>query len=139
MITDEATFFRDVEKSLDKEIRRATKAGDKRAVKGLSKLAEIIRRDEASKTGSRRTNVGSVYFTVDEADEILDGLMFALDTQLEDGGEKRVEWYSRLIEMIAKAAKSTFIDKTTKEINSTTREATNSRGQKKKINIVPEA
>jgi hypothetical protein len=139
MITDEATFFRDVENSLSKEIRRAQKAGDNRAVKGLSKLSEIIRRDEASKTGSRRTNVGSVYFTADEADEILDGLMFALDTQLEDGGEKRVDWYSKLIEMIAKAAKSTFIDKTTKEITETTRTGTNSRGQKKKINIVPEA
>jgi HK97 family phage prohead protease len=139
MITDEATFFRDVENSLSKEIRRAQKAGDNRAVKGLSKLAEIIRRDEASKTGSRRTNVGSVYFTADEADEILDGLMFALDTQLEDGGDKRVGWYSKLIEMVAKAAKSTFIDKTTKEITETTRTGTNSRGQKKKINIVPEA
>jgi HK97 family phage prohead protease len=139
MITDEATFFKDVQSSLDKEIKRATKDGDKRAIAGLRKLSELISRDEAGKTGSRRTNVGSIYFTAEEADQILDGLMFALDTQLADGGEKRIAWYSKLIEMVAGAAKSTFIDKKTNAITDTTRTATNSRGQSRTINIVPEA
>lgn len=139
MITDEATFFKDVQSSLDKEIRRATKDNDKRAMAGLKKLSEIISRDEASKTGSRRTNVGSIYFTAEEADQMLDGLMFALDTQLADGGEKRIAWYSKLIEMIAGAAKSTFIDKKTNEITDTTRTGTNSRGQSRTINIIPDA
>jgi hypothetical protein len=139
MITDEATFFQDIESSLVKEIRKARKAQDARAVKGLTKLEEIIRRDEASKTGSRRTNVGSIYFTMEEADQILDGLMFALDSQLEDGGEKRIAWYSKLIELIAKSAKSTFIDKTTSEIGKTTRTGTNSRGQTRTIKTIPDA
>lgn len=139
MITDEATFFKDVQSSLDKEIRRATKDGDKRAVAGLRKLSELISSDEAGKTGSRRTNVGSIYFTAEEADQMLDGLMFALDTQLADGGEKRIGWYSKLIEMIAGAAKSTFIDKKTNAITDRTRTGTNSRGQSRTINIVPEA
>jgi len=139
MITDEATFFKDVQSSLDKEIRRATKDGDKKAVAGLRKLSELISSDEAGKTGSRRTNVGSIYFTAEEADQMLDGLMFALDTQLADGGEKRIGWYSKLIEMIAGAAKSTFIDKKTNAITDRTRTGTNSRGQSRTINIVPEA
>ena len=83
--------------------------------------------------------MGSIYFTAEEADQILDGLMFALDTQLADGGEKRIAWYSKLIEMVAGAAKSTFIDKKTNAITDTTRTATNSRGQSRTINIVPEA
>ena len=139
MITDEATFFQDIESSIVKEIRRARKAQDAKAVKGLTKLEEIIKRDEASKTGSRRTNVGSIYFTMEEADQILDGLMFALDSQLEDGGEKRIAWYSKLIELIAKSAKSTFIDKTTSEIGKTTRTGTNSRGQTRTIKTIPDA
>jgi hypothetical protein len=139
MITDEATFFQDIETSIVKEIRRARKAQDARAVKGLTKLEEIIKRDEASKTGSRRTNVGSIYFTMEEADQILDGLMFALDSQLEDGGEKRIAWYSKLIELIAKSAKSTFIDKTTSEIGQTTRTGKNSKGQTRTIKTIPDA
>lgn len=113
MITDEATFFKDIESSLQKEIRAAQKAKNKDAVAGLSKLQEIITRNEASKTGSRRTNVGSIYLTDDEADMVLNGLMFALDNQIELGGDKRIEWYSKLLEKVSKAAMSTFINKNT--------------------------
>jgi HK97 family phage prohead protease len=116
MITDEATYFKDIETSLQKEIRAAQKADDKKAIKGLTKLQEIIRRDEASKTGSRRTNVGSIYLTPDEADIILEGLMFALDKQIDAGGDKRIEWYSKLIEKISNAAMSTFINKTDRNV-----------------------
>jgi HK97 family phage prohead protease len=111
MITDEATFFKDIETSLQKEIRAAQKAKNKKAENGLSKLQEVIRRNEASKTGSRRTNVGSIYLTDDEADLVLDGLMFALDNQIEIGGDKRIEWYTKLLEKVSQAAMSTFINK----------------------------
>ena len=139
MITDEATFFKDVENSLAKEIRAAQKAKNTKAITGLTKLQEIIKRNEASKTGDRRTNVGSIYMTMDEVDLILDGLQFALDQQMDSGGDKRIGWYSKLIEKIAAAAMSTFIDKSTTEIGSTRRTVTNKDGVKKKINIVPEA
>ena len=138
MITDEATFFKDVEDSLAKEIRAAQKAKNAEAITGLTKLQEIIKRSEASKTGDRRTNVGSIYMTMDEVDLILDGLQFALDQQMDAGGDKRIGWYSKLIEKIAAAAMSTFIDKTTTEIGSTRRTVINKDGVKKKINIVPE-
>ena len=139
MITDEATFFKDIEDSLPREIRAAQKANNAKAITGLTKLQEIIRRNEASKTGDRRTNVGSIYMTMDEVDLILDGLQFALDKQVEAGGDKRIAWYSKLIEKVAGAAMSTFIDKSTTEIGSTRRTVTNKDGVKKKINIVPEA
>jgi len=139
MITDEATFFKDIEDSLPREIRAAQKANNAKAITGLTKLQEIIRRNEASKTGDRRTNVGSIYLTMDEVDLILDGLQFALDKQVEAGGDKRIAWYSKLIEKVAGAAMSTFIDKSTTEIGSTRRTVTNKDGVKKKINIVPEA
>ena len=139
MITDEATFFKDIEDSLPREIRAAQKAKNAKAITGLTKLQEIIRRNEASKTGDRRTNVGSIYLTMDEVDLILDGLQFALDKQVEAGGDKRIAWYSKLIEKVAGAAMSTFIDKSTTEIGSTRRTVTNKDGVKKKINIVPEA
>jgi hypothetical protein len=139
MITDEATFFKDIENSLAKEIRAAQKARNTKAASGLTKLQEIIKRSEASKTGDRRTNVGSIYMTMDEVDLILDGLQFALDQQVQAGGDKRIGWYSRLIEKVAGAAMSTFIDKSTSEIGSTRRTVTNKDGVKKKINIVPEA
>ena len=139
MITDEATFFKDVENSLAKEIRAAQKAKNTKAITGLTKLQEIIKRSEASKTGDRRTNTGSIYMTMDEVDLILDGLQFALDQQMQAGGDKRIGWYSKLIEKIAAAAMSTFIDKSTSEIGSTRRTVTNKDGVKKKINIVPEA
>lgn len=139
MITDEATFFKDIEDSLPREIRAAQKAKNAKAITGLTKLQEIIRRNEASKTGDRRTNVGSIYMTMDEVDLILDGLQFALDKQVEAGGDKRIAWYSKLIEKVAGAAMSTFIDKSTTEIGSTRRTVTNKDGVKKKINIVPEA
>lgn len=139
MITDEATFFKDIENSLAKEIRAAQKAKNTKAITGLTKLQEIIKRNEASKTGDRRTNVGSIYMTMDEVDLILDGLQFALDQQMDAGGDKRIGWYSKLIEKIAAAAMSTFIDKSTTEIGSTRRTVTNKDGVKKKINIVPEA
>ena len=127
MITDEATYFKDVESSLVKEIDAAKKANDTKTSSGLSKLQEIIRRQEASRTGDRRTNVGSIFLTQEESDQILDALMVALDRQVERGSTERQDLYSKMIEHIAKAAMSTFIDKSTREIGSRTQKRTGGR------------
>jgi hypothetical protein len=37
--------------------------------------------------------------------------MFALDNQIEIGGDKRIDWYSKLLEKVSEAAMSTFINK----------------------------
>lgn len=132
MITDEATYFGEVESSLPKEIEAARKASDKATVDGLQKLLDLIRKQEASKTGSRRTNVGSIYATRDEVDQILDAMMVALDRQMSRGdgkGENRIKLYSKLIEMLAAAGMSTFIDRDTEEIGSRTSKRTNSQGR----------
>lgn len=127
MITDEATYFKDIESSLVKEIEAAKKVQDTKTSSGLTKLQEIIRRQEASKTGDRRTNVGSIFLTQEESDQILDALMVALDRQVERGSAERQDLYSKMIEHIAKAAMSTFIDKSTREIGSRTQKRTGGR------------
>ena len=132
MITDEATYFGQIESSLPKEIEAARKANDKATVEGLQKLLDLIKKQEASKTGSRRTNVGSVYATRDEVDQILDAMMTALDRQISRGegkGDERAKLYSKLIDMLAAAGMSTFIDKDTNEIGSRTTNRTNSQGR----------
>ena len=118
MITDEATYFKDVENSLAKEISQAREANDSRGADALSTLQQIIRRQEASKLGDRRTNVGSIYFTADEADAILDALMGVVDRQVARNDQKRIEIFAKLVDMMATAAMSTFVDKDTAEVNS---------------------
>jgi hypothetical protein len=118
MITDEATYFKDVENSLAKEISKAREANDSKGADALSTLQQIIRRQEASKLGDRRTNVGSIYFTADEADEILDALMGVVDRQVARNDQKRIEIFAKLVDMMATAAMSTFVDKDTAEVNS---------------------
>lgn len=118
MITDEATYFKDVENSLAKEISKAREANDSKGADALSTLQQIIRRQEASKLGDRRTNVGSIYFTADEADAILDALMGVVDRQVARNDQKRIEIFAKLVDMMATAAMSTFVDKDTAEVNS---------------------
>jgi HK97 family phage prohead protease len=118
MITDEATYFKDVEDSLAKEISKAREANDSKGASALSTLQQIIRRQEASKLGDRRTNVGSIYFTADEADQILDALMGVVDRQVARNDQKRIEIFAKLVDMMATAAMSTFVDKDTAEVNS---------------------
>jgi hypothetical protein len=118
MITDEATYFKDVENSLAKEISKAREANDSKGADALSTLQQIIRRQEASKLGDRRTNVGSIYFTADEADQILDALMGVVDRQVARNDQKRIEIFAKLVDMMATAAMSTFVDKDTAEVNS---------------------
>lgn len=133
-ITDEATYFRDVEQSLSKEIQKAREARNKKEEEGLSLLQSLIRKQEASKLGDRRTNVGSIYFTADDADKIMDALMSAIDRQVEINGQKRIEMYAKLIEMIAKSAMSTFVDKDTAEIGKRKTTRVNEAGRTVEIN-----
>ena len=113
----------------------------KKDIKKMQGTGKPGSRGFASTSSSGKTMITyeATFEYLADADQILDGLMFALDSQLEDGGEKRIAWYSKLIELIAKSAKSTFIDKTTTEIGKTTRTGTNSRGQTRTIKTIPDA
>jgi HK97 family phage prohead protease len=131
-MTDEATFFKRVQDSLSREIREARSAGDDKTVRGLELLEKILRRQESGKLGDRRTNVGTLTVTADEADQILDALMFSLDRQMATGGS-RVDLFSEMIERLSEAAYSTFISKETEEITSRTQSRTNSQGRQVQI------
>ena len=128
-IKEEATFFRDVEQSLPKEIQAARSGGDKSTAEALSMLQTIISRQEASKLGDRRTNAGRILMTQKEVDDVLDALMVSLDRQVEINGEKRQQMFSKLIDMMAKAAMGTFIDKTTEELQGRTVPRTSASGR----------
>jgi len=91
-----------------------------------------LRRQESGKLGDRRTNVGTLTVTADEADQILDALMFSLDRQMATGGS-RVDLFSEMIERLSEAAYSTFISKETDEITSRTQSRTNSQGRQVQI------
>jgi len=132
VINEEATFFKAIEDSLAKEIREARNANDSRTVKGLELLQRIMRRQDSGKVSDRRTNAGALWVTADEADEILDAMMFALDRQMETGGS-RVDLYAQFVEIISAAAMGTFISKTTSEVSSRTQARTNSQGRQ--VNI----
>lgn len=129
---DEATFFKRVQDSLSREIREAQSAGDDKTVAGLRLLDKILRRQESGKLGDRRTNVGTLTVTAEEADQILDALMFSLDRQMSTGGS-RVELFSEMIERLSEAAFATFIAKDTEEITSRTQRRTNSQGRSVEI------
>lgn len=127
-IVDEATFFADVERSLSKEITEAGKNNDAATIRGLNLLQSIMRRQESGKTGSKRTNVGTITVTQEEVDQILDALMVVLDRQMDIDGS-RIDMFAKMIEKFAQAAMSTFVDKTTDEITSRTQQRTNSQGR----------
>jgi HK97 family phage prohead protease len=115
-INAEATWFKQIEDSLPKEIREAEKAGDKTTAGSLQLLQKLMQRQESGKTGSRRTNAGVLLTSQDETDKILDAVMAVVDRQVKTGGS-RAEIFSQLMDKMAQAAMSTFIDKTTPEIN----------------------
>lgn len=130
MITDEATYFGQIDRSLPTEIRKATEAKDSKVAGGLRLLQSLISRQEAAKTGDRRTNVGSLFMTADEADQILDALMWVLDRQVQrDGNPERIAAFAKLVDKIAEAAMSTFIDKDTAEIGSRKQKRTSRTGR----------
>ena len=114
-INHEATFFKRVESSLDKEIREAKKRDDNKTATALTLLQRIMSRQESGKTGAKRTNAGTVTASQEEVDQIMDGLMAVLDRQVDTGGS-RTEMFAELLEMFAASAMATFISKTTEEI-----------------------
>ena len=118
-VRHEATFFKRVEGSLDKEIREAKKRDDNKTATALTLLQKIMRRQESGKTGDKRTNAGAITASQDEVDQIMDGLMAVLDRQVDTGGS-RTEMFAELLEMFAASAMATFISKTTEEIMSRT-------------------
>ena len=116
-INAEATWFKQIEDSLPKEITAAQKAGDKQTADSLSMLQTIMRRQESGKTGAKRTNAGVLLTTQEETDKILEAVMAVVDRQVETGGS-RAEIFAQLMDKMAQAAMGTFIDKTTEPISS---------------------
>jgi len=131
-ITGEATWFKKIEDSLDKEIRMAREDNDKRTADALRTLKDTLSRQESGKTGDKRTNAGTLTVTQDEIDEMLDALMNVLDRQMETDGS-RTDMFAQLIEKLSSAGLSTFITRDTNEIQSRTREATNEAGRTVRI------
>ena len=127
-ITGEATWFKKIESSLQKEIDMARNDDDQRTVDALRTLKRTLERQESGKTGDRRTNVGTLTVTQAEIDEMLDALMHVLDRQVDTDGS-RTELFAELIEKLSSAAMSTFIMRDTDEIQSRTRDATNQEGR----------
>lgn len=124
-INAEATWWNEIEKSIPKEISKAT---DDKTKNGLKLLESILKRQESGKLGSTRTNAGSLTITADEADQILDAVMAVVDRQIGSSGS-RGKIFAELLEKVAGAAMSTFIEKTTPPIGATKRTVENSRGQ----------
>lgn len=99
------------------------KADQEKAKKGLELLQKLINKYEAGafKPDSRRTNVGSIKITAQEADLILDAVMAVVDRQQtagRDGGVgSRGELFAELLEKVSRAAMSTFVDKTSAPID----------------------
>jgi len=119
-IINESTWWKKIDDSLGKEIREAD---SKLTQKGLTILQEKIKKYEAAafRPNSKRTNVGSIKISADEADQILDAVMEIIDRQKtagKGGGVgSRAEIFAELLEKIASAAMSTFVDKTTKPVD----------------------
>lgn len=116
-INAEATWFKQIEDSLPKEITAAQKAGDKQTADSLSMLQTIMKRQESGKTGAKRTNAGVLLTTQEETDKILEAVMAVVDRQVETGGS-RAEIFAQLMDKMAQAAMGTFIDKTTEPVSS---------------------
>ena len=131
-ITGEATWFKKIEDSLDKEIRMAREDNDKRTADALRTLKDTLSRQESGKTGDKRTNAGTLTVTQAEIDEMLDALMNVLDRQMETDGS-RTDMFAQLIEKLSSAGMSTFITRDTNEIQGRTREATNEAGRTVRI------
>jgi len=113
-IIKESTWWRGIDTSLRREIDKAETSAIK---DGLTLLQQKISKYKAGAftPGSKRTNVGSIKITADEADKILDAVMAVIDRQMTagKGGSvgSRAEIFAELLEAVSSAAMSTFIDK----------------------------
>jgi HK97 family phage prohead protease len=131
-ISGEATWFKKIEDSLSKEISEARKDDNRATVKALELLKQILSRQESGKTGDKRTNAGLLTVTQAEIDQILEGLMDVVDRQIAADGS-RAEIFIDLMEKLSEAAMSTFILKTSDEIQARTQKRTNSQGNRVSI------
>jgi HK97 family phage prohead protease len=127
-IAGEATWFKKIEDSLQKEIDMASRDKDKQTADALRTLKQTLARQESGKTGDKRTNAGTLTVTQAEIDTMLDALMHVLDRQTAEKGS-RTAMFAELIEKLSSAAISTFILRETEEIQSRTRRATNEAGR----------
>jgi HK97 family phage prohead protease len=114
-IIKESTWWKSIDSSIKREI---DKAPNDIVKNGLMVLQQKISKYQAGKfvPGSKRTNVGSIKITAQEADEILDAVMSVIDRQMSAGkggtAGSRGEIFAELLEAVSSAAMSTFIDKT---------------------------
>lgn len=114
-IVRESTWWKRIDSSLRKEIE---KAPNDIVRNGLQILQQKISKYKAGAftPGSKRTNVGSIKISADEADKILDAVMSVIDRQMTAGKDgaigSRGEIFAELLEAVSSAAMSTFIDKT---------------------------
>lgn len=114
-IVKESTWWKEIDSSLAREL---SKAENDIVKDGLTLLQQKISKYKAGafKPDSKRTNVGSIKISADEADKILDAVMSVIDRQMTAGkggtSGSRGEIFAELLEALSSAAMSTFIDKT---------------------------
>jgi len=114
-IIKESTWWKEIDSSLTREL---SKAENDIVKNGLTLLQQKISKYKAGafKPDSKRTNVGSIKISADEADKILDAVMSVIDRQMTAGrggtAGSRGEIFAELLEALSSAAMSTFIDKT---------------------------
>jgi HK97 family phage prohead protease len=119
-IITESTWWKTLGDSLPTEISKADSAATR---KGLTLLQQKISKYDAAsfRPNSKRTNVGSIKISANEADEILDAVMAVIDRQASAGKGgavgSRGEIFAELLEKISSAAMSTFVDKTSKPVD----------------------
>ena len=128
----EATEFNKVEQSLGREISEAQKSGDSRTANALRNLTKIMDRQKSGDVGGKRTNAGALYLTQNELDDVIDALMHVVDRQTQTGGS-RTNMFAQMLDKLAEAGMTTFIQKTAKEVNSRFVEKTNEAGRTVKI------
>jgi len=119
-VTTESTWWKKIDESLPAEIKKS----DSDAIrKGLTLLQQKIAKYEAGafRPNSKRTNVGFIKISADEADQILDAVMAVIDRQKTAGKGgtmgSRGEIFAELLEKVSSAAMSTFVDKTSKPVD----------------------
>jgi hypothetical protein len=119
-IITESTWWKTLGDSLPTEISKADSTATR---KGLTLLQQKISKYDAAsfRPNSKRTNVGSIKISANEADEILDAVMAVIDRQASAGkggsAGSRGEIFAELLEKISSAAMSTFVDKTSKPVD----------------------
>ena len=119
-IITESTWWQKIDESLPAEIKKADSGSIRQ---GLTLLQQKISKYDAGafRPNSKRTNVGSIKISADEADQILDAVMAVIDRQRTAGkggtAGTRGEIFAELLEKISSAAMSTFVDKTSKPVD----------------------